>query len=103
MINYSKVKLGTLVIDQNGQEFKIQIRQGNCLAVFIYVRLEDDHYMHTLYGFFTDVTHLKNIVKEHEKPFLDEVKKIRLNMRYKECYILLRELVKHYTVECYYE
>lgn len=103
MINYSEVKLGTLIIDQNGQEFEIQIRQGNCLAVFIHVRPEDDHYVHTLYSFFADAAHLKNIVKGNGKPFFDEVKQIRLNLKHKECYTMLRELVKHYTVECYYE
>ena len=37
------------------------------------------------------------------EPFSDSVKRIQLNMRYKECYTMLRQLVKFYTVECYYE
>ena len=103
MIRYSEIKLGTMVIDQKGQEFEIQIRQGNCLAVFIHVRHEDEDEVHTLYNFFLDATHIKNIVKDYGKPFSGNVKKIRLNMRYKECYTMLRALVKYYTIECYYE
>lgn len=103
MIQFTGETMGLLVIDQNGQEFEIQIRQGNCLAVFIHVKPEDDHFLLSLYSFFADVAHLRNIVKRTGKPFSDEVKKIRLNMRYKECKKLLPELVKYYTVECYYE
>ena len=33
MLRYSEVRLGTLTIEQNGREFEIQIRQGNCLGV----------------------------------------------------------------------
>ena len=103
MLRYNENRMGTLTIEQNGQEFEIQIRQGNCLAVFIHVSRCEDGYTHMLYSFFADVQHLKNIIKGSGEPFSDSVKRIQLNMRYKECYTMLRQLAKFYTVECYYE
>lgn len=105
MIRYTEVLLGTLTIDQRGRQFEIQIRQGNCMAVFIHVRKNEkgDGYIHTLYSFFSDAKHVKNIVKSSGKPIGDDVVSIRLNMKHKESYSLLRVLVPHYNVECYYE
>lgn len=102
MLRYNENRMGTLTIEQNGQEFEIQIRQGNCLAAFIHVSRCENGYNHELYGFFADAQHLKNIIKGSGEPFADSVKRVQLNMRYKECYTMLRQLVKFYRVECYY-
>lgn len=52
--------MGTITIKQGENKFKIQIRQGNCLAVFIHVGKQDDGtYLHTLMQFFSDEEHLK--------------------------------------------
>lgn len=103
MLRYTETLLGTLTIKQNEKTFEIQIREGNCLAVFIHVCKDGDGYKHTLFNFFLDAAHIKNVVKSYGKPFDDEVTEVRLNMRYKESYTLLKELVKHYPIFCYYE
>ena len=104
MITYNANLMGKMVIAQSQHEFEIEIRQGNCLAVFIHLSGDTS----TLYNFFADEQHLKNIIKgckeEGTQLFWDEVKSIRLNMRYKEC----GKLVKYFTqcgyeVTCYHE
>ena len=96
--------MGTITIKQGENKFKIQIRQGNCLAVFIHVsKQEDGQYLHTLYSFYADEQHLKNIIKKDGKPFWDEVVSVELNMYYKESAILLKHLVEFYKVKCYYK
>ena len=61
MITYTEERLGTIIISQQGKEYEIQIRRGNCLAVFIHVsKREDGKYNHMLYMFFADKKHIKN-------------------------------------------
>lgn len=104
--------MGVITIDQKGNEFELQIRQGNCLAVIIGVGKDNDgETIHTLMQFFADAEHLKNVCKAVDKgeykgynaPIFYDVKSIRLNMRYKECSKLLKYLVKYYEINCYYE
>ena len=105
MIRYNGETIGTMVIEQKGQKFGIQIRQGNCLAVFIHVRKDEEGegYIHTLYNFYSDEKHLKNLIKHYKNPFADKVLKMKLNMKYKESFILLRHLVQFTKIECYYK
>jgi hypothetical protein len=105
MLRYNGTTIGTMVIEQDGKRFTIQIRQSNCLATFIHVTKAEDKkgYYHTLYTFFADEKHLKNIIKGDGTPFADKVVKIKLNMQYKECFTLLKHLVKFYKIECYYK
>lgn len=102
---YYEGLIGTMTIRQREHTFEIQIRQGNCLAVFIHVRKDEDsdEYIHTLYMFFADEAHLKRCMKTMGNPFGDEIVNIRLNMKYKESTKLLKHLVKLCNVECYYE
>lgn len=108
-ITYNANKMGTITINQGGQDFELQIRQGNCLAVIINVgKNENGETIHTLMQFFADETHLKKTCEavdkgEEKAPIFYDVKHIRLNMRYKECAKLLPYLVKHYQIVCYYE
>lgn len=104
-LHYYEGLIGTMTIKQKHGTFEIQIRQGNCLAVFIHVRKdeESDGYIHTLYSFFADEAHLKKCMKTMGNPFGDEIVSIRLNMKYKESPKLLKHLVKLCNVECYYE
>lgn len=108
-ITYNKNLMGTITIKQGDKKFKIQIRQGNCLAVFIHVsRQEDGTYLHTLMQFFSNEEHLKKRCKAMDKgevkaPIFYDVKSIKLNMRYKECATLLKHLVKYYKITCYYK
>lgn len=104
MVTFNENVLGRMIIEQKGKEFEIQIRQGNCLAVFIYEYkngLGDD--MYGLYSFFADERHLKNIIKNDNKVFSDNVVSIELNYKYKECLKMLEHFVKYHKVICYYE
>lgn len=127
-LTYSGVMLGTMKIKQpmreNGEyvkdekgrivynKFKIQIRQGNCLAVFIYPYKKDGELYHQLYTFFSDTQHMKNMMKDTSLAggfgkhhlFFDEVVEIKLNTFYKECMQMLPLLTKDgYEVQCYYK
>lgn len=104
MITYNANLMGKMIIAQGENEFEIEIRQGNRLAVFIH--LNDDRA--TLYNFYDDEQHLKNIIKgckeEGKRLFWDEVKSIRLNLRYKECHKLVKYFTEcGYEVTCYHE
>lgn len=104
-VTYNENLIGTMTIKQKHRTFEIQIRQGNCLAVFIHVRKDEegDDYIHTLYFFFADEAHLERCMKKMGNPFGDEIVSIRLNMKYEESMKLLKHLVKLCNVECYYE
>lgn len=119
MLTYNGTTIGTLTIKQRlgKDEFKynLQIRQGNCLAVVLYVRkstpeeLErnpEGKWFHQLHTFFIDERHMKNMLKEYGKVLdeMDEVINCKLNMYYKENYTLLKYFVKSgYKVTCYYK
>lgn len=105
MIHYNEKLIGKLTIKQGEQTFKIDIRQGNCLAVFVHVcKAQDgDGYIHTLYNFFADEAHLKRVVKKG-KPFgNDVVVRLELNCKYQECLTMVKHLVQHYPIKCYYK
>lgn len=104
MVTFSENVLGKMVIERNEKEFEIQIRQGNCLAVFIYkYKNEQGDDVNVLYSFFADEQHLKNIIKNDNKVFFDNVVSIELNCKYKECLKMLKHIVKYHKVICYYE
>ena len=112
-LTYNEVTIGKIVIKQRENKFNLQIRQGNCLAVIINVRKATEEelkenpngkYIHTLYTFFGDEQHLKNMMKNYGNVLSDEVVSIELNMFYKENYTLLKYFVKSgYKVKCYYK
>ncbi len=108
MIRYSSIKLGELTAyNTDGSSYKVQIRQGNCLAVFITVSKQDDgKWLHTLWSFYADESHLKNIEKAHDgNPFCyGDVRNIKLNVAYKESITLLKHFTKAgYKVTAYYK
>lgn len=117
MLRYNGTTIGTITIKQNhyGEEYKytLQIRQGNCLAVVIFVRKSTEEelaknpegkWYHSLYTFFADEQHLKNILKhEGDVLFGEKVVGIKLNLFYKECNTLLKYFTKSgHKVTCYY-
>lgn len=108
-IQYNGNTMGVITIDQKGNEFELQIRQGNCLAVIIGVgKNEEGETIHALMQFFANEEHLKRMCKavdygEEKAPIFYDVKSIKLNMRYKECATLLKHLVKYYKITCYYK
>lgn len=103
-VTFNKNLMGKMTIKQNDQTFDIEIHQGNCLAVFIYkYKNELGENMCGLYSFFADEEHIKNIVKNENRVFFDDVVCISLNCRYKECLKMLKHIVKFHQVTCYYE
>ena len=112
-LSYNGTTIGKIVIKQGENKFHLQIRQGNCLAVIINVRKADEEELkehpdgkciHTLYTFYADEQHLKNMLKEYGNVLADEVVSIELNMFYKENYTLLKYFVKSgYKVKCCYK
>lgn len=113
MIRYDSTTIGTMVLKQGEKRFKLQIRKGNCLAVIINVRKADEEelkehpdgkYIHTLYTFYADEQHLKNMMKMYGNVLADKVVSIELNLFYKENYTLLKYFVKSgHKVKCYYK
>jgi len=114
-LTYNATKIGEISLkDSKGRAYKVQIRQGNCLAVLLYVRKphEDElernpeaKKIHELWSFYGDEQHLKNILKnEGDVLFHAHVTGIRLNVYYKECNTLLKYFaLSGHKVTCYYE
>lgn len=102
MLTFTEELLGKIKIKQKENVFEIEIRKGNCLAVFIHVdKNQEGETIHTLYNFYADEQHLKNIIKKDKKIIFDEVLEIELYMAYKECYTLLKYFVNSgYEVKC---
>lgn len=102
MLTFTEELLGKIKIKQKENVFEIEIRKGNCLAVFIHVGTnQKGETIHTLYNFYADEQHLKNIIKKDKKIIFDEVLEIELYMAYKECYTLLKYFVNSgYEVKC---
>ena len=105
MIRFGKEKLGTLRIKQGLKSFNVEIRRGNCLAVFIqrWKDPEDNKRYVSLYNFYSDEQHIKNIIKNRGYLVDEDVVGIKLNMKYKESQTLLKYFVKEHKVECYYK
>ena len=125
MLRYTSNKLGIMTIvqqirnekgEKEPHKFDIQIREGNCLAVFIYVYKEKEPedpkkpYVHQLVNFLSDEQHMKNIVKNYKTDVFasmfmaESIKKIKLNLFYKESSTLLKYMVRDgLKVECYYK
>ena len=118
MLHYNGTTIGTITIKQRHADkdykYTLQIRQGNCLAVIIYVRKATEEelkenpegkWYNQLYSFYGDEQHMKNIIKNEGDIFFGEtVTNIKLNLYYKEC----KTLLKYYTlsghkVTCYYK
>jgi hypothetical protein len=118
-LHYNGTTIGTILVEQEfgdiKKKFKLQIRQGNCLAVIIYVRKAtpeelakhpEGKYYHQLHTFFLDEKHMKNIIKDYGTLLdpMDKVLKCEFNMYYKENYKLLKYFVlSGYKVTCYYK
>lgn len=121
-VQYNGNIMGTITIAQQREnedkprKYKIQIRQGNCLAVFINVYKEENPkdpkmcWVHQLINFLHDERHLDNITKHYkEKAFeamlsADWIDKAELNLFYKESNTLLKYMVRDgLKVKCYYK
>ena len=106
--------MGELTIAQNQEgvvrKFKINIYTCNALAAFVYdnywteTETGKKHHDQTLYSFFADAQHARNILKNEKTLFYDKVTNIKLNLFFKEAVSLLKILVKAgYKVTTYYK
>lgn len=121
-LQYNGNILGVVTIAQQRKDedkprkFKIQIRQGNCLAVFLYVYKQENPedperpWVHQLVNFLGDKKHLENIIKDWKKDVFarmlsaDWIDKVELNLFYKESKTLLEYMVRDgLKVKCYYK
>lgn len=121
-LRYSSRNLGTMTIvqkrgdEEKPREFKLQIREGNCLAVFMNIYKEKEPkdpklpWVHQLVAFFADERHLKNIVQSYDKEafacFFNavKIKNVKLNLFFKESKTLLKYMIRDgLKVECYYK
>lgn len=121
-IRYNENIMGTVTIAQQRKDedkprkYKIQIRQGNCLAVFLYVYKKENPenpkmcWVHQLMNFLANEQHLKNVVKNEKTNVFtkilsaDWIDKVELNLFYKESNTLLKYMVRDgLKVKCYYK
>lgn len=95
-------KMGKITIKQKENTFRVDIYDGNALAIFIWENEREGTYI--LYNFFADKKHCNNIIKSGKQLISDEVVSIELNLYYKNAQTLLNILVSNgYKVSCYYE
>lgn len=101
-------KMGEITFSQKGKEKKIDIWNGNILAVFAYDYIDQNgSHSRGLYAFFTDIKQVKKLIKDYGKNMFeaDGEVKITLNLYYSSAKKLLNIFTKYYglKVECYYE
>ena len=121
-LRYNGTTIGTFTLVQKREDeekprkYKIQIRQGNCLAVFLHIYKEKEPedpsrpWVHQLVSFFEDERHIKNCKRDFDDGYLfkglfcGDLKDIKLNLYYKECNTLLKYFVKDgLKVSCFYK
>jgi hypothetical protein len=111
-INYTGQTIGKMWIEQDGRTFKIQLRESNCLvcAIHPFQKLNSEtnkkEWYHELVNFFADESHLKKCTENQkiQDYFYGDIKKVRLNLYYKDNRIFLKYLVEDgIEVTCYYE
>lgn len=107
-VNY-KITYGEIKVRQKSDNrlVTIKIHWANALCAFIYhYKAEDGTKMVQLISFFADEQHIKNCEKSYGDPldiFMGEIVSVKLNLFYKESNILLKHIVKHHEVKCYYK
>lgn len=105
-----KITFGEIKVKQNDNRVvTIKIHWANALCAFIYhYKNENGEKMAQLISFFADEQHIKNCEKSFESHdpidlFGGKVVGVKLNLFYKESSILLKHIVKHHKVTCYYK
>lgn len=97
-----KDKMGRMTIWQKNKKHTISIYSGNCLAIFLSEWKDNGEWWHSLYSFFADEKHIKNLYKNEGRIFFDKVTDIRLNVAYSNAKQLADILVQHgYSVRIY--
>ena len=109
-VNY-KITYGEIKVRQKSDNrlATVKIHSANALCAFIYhYKAEDGTEMAQLISFFADEKHIKNCEKNFPSHdcldfFMGKIVSVKLNLYYKESNILLKHIVKHHKVTCYYE
>lgn len=106
-----KITYGEIKVRQKSDNrlVTIKIHCANALCAFIHhYKDENGEKMAQLISFFADEQHIKNCEKNfiNHDPidiFMGEIVSVKLNLFYKESNILLKHIVKHHEVKCYYK
>lgn len=109
-VNY-KITYGEIKVRQKSDNrlVTIKIHWANALCAFIYhYKAEDGTKMVQLISFFANEQHIKNCENDSmSHDCLDfsmgKIVSVKLNLYYKESRTLLKYIVKHHKVTCYYE
>lgn len=98
-----KDKLGTITFDYGrGKQTHNLYTGGNCLAVMLYEYKENGKDMYSFNGFWCDLKHLENCLKDN---IYDEATKVKINTYYKDG-LKVAGLFAKYTkakIEIYYK
>ncbi len=90
-----KDKIGELNVVKYGRELKINIYEGNALAIFIHeFKDESGTNLYELFTFFCDKAHFKNCANDKTYDFFEGWKKITLSKVPTEFWFIVKELVK---------
>lgn len=104
-----KITYGEIKVRQKSDNrlVTIKIHWANALCAFIHhYKNENGDEMVKLVSFFADEQHIKNCEKSFGDPidfFNAYVVGVKLNLYYKESRTLLKHIVKHHKVTCYYK
>ena len=103
-----KISYGEIKVRQyDNRLVTVKIHWANALCAFVYhYKNENGEEMVQLISFFGDEQHIKNCEKSYGDPldiFMGKIVSVKLNLYYKESNILLKHIVKHHNVTCYYK
>ena len=107
-----KDKCGEAVVRQNGEEYTVNLYQGNALLIFLYEWEEDDKRMYSLWSFWADREHARALLGLSSKTkttnsytaYESQVIKFRLDKSMKDfAYIisLITRAFENVTIEVY--
>ena len=100
-ITYNKHKIGEYDYkNSDGKTYHIEIRQGNCDGVHIWI--DEEGYAH-LFNFIGDAQHIKNMMKDNVDAF-EDTDNIKLNIWDKGAERMMKYACKMgHVVQTYYE
>ena len=106
-----KITYGEIKVRQKSDNrlVTVKIHWANALCAFIHhYKNENGEKMAQLISFFADEQHIKNCEKNFASHdpidfFYGEIVSVKLNLFYNESRTLLKYIVKHHEVKCYYK
>lgn len=99
MICYNYEVMGIIdAVDRFGNPFKVEIRNGNCLAIFLVVNEDDTR---SLYSFVSDEEHLNNMLMGDFHYIYDRCLRAVVDISYSKMQTLLPSLCRKCNVTCF--